>query len=124
MCQEHATHQEESPLGAANQDFMTLLYSAGEARLSRRVYFGIHCYDSAPSRIVATELRRDVSQDLYHLQCWNAIRQRCPGESPTSARDPIRHEWTYSFSPKRPTATRELVDQSLSQNSKSNENWI
>src|SRR6266849_4244602 len=27
-------------------------------------YFGIHCYDSAPSRIVATELRRDVSQDL------------------------------------------------------------
>ncbi|HEV2616700.1 MAG TPA: carbohydrate binding family 9 domain-containing protein, partial [Candidatus Acidoferrales bacterium] len=30
----------------------------------RAVYFGIHCYDSAPSRIVATELRRDVSQDL------------------------------------------------------------
>jgi hypothetical protein len=28
------------------------------------VYFGIHCYDSVPSRIVATELRRDVSQDL------------------------------------------------------------
>src|SRR5258707_3356392 len=28
------------------------------------VYFGIHCYDSSPSRIVATELRRDVSQDL------------------------------------------------------------
>jgi Domain of unknown function (DUF5916)/Carbohydrate family 9 binding domain-like len=28
------------------------------------VYFGIHCYDSEPSRIVATELRRDVSQDL------------------------------------------------------------
>lgn len=28
------------------------------------VYFGIHCYDSAPSRIVASELRRDVSQDL------------------------------------------------------------
>jgi hypothetical protein len=28
------------------------------------VYFGIHCYDSAPSRIVANELRRDVSQDL------------------------------------------------------------
>ena len=28
------------------------------------IYFGIHCYDSAPSRIVATELRRDVSQDL------------------------------------------------------------
>src|SRR5258708_2095310 len=28
------------------------------------VYFGIHCYDSEPSGIVATELRRDVSQDL------------------------------------------------------------
>jgi Domain of unknown function (DUF5916)/Carbohydrate family 9 binding domain-like len=28
------------------------------------VYFGIHCYDSAPFQIVATELRRDVSQDL------------------------------------------------------------
>src|SRR6266571_9117772 len=25
---------------------------------------GIHCYDSVPSRIIATELRRDVSQDL------------------------------------------------------------
>lgn len=29
-----------------------------------RVFFGIHCYDSRPSRIVATELRRDASQDL------------------------------------------------------------
>lgn len=28
------------------------------------VYFGIHCYDSASSGIVARELRRDVSQDL------------------------------------------------------------
>jgi hypothetical protein len=28
------------------------------------VYFGIHCFDSDPSGIVATELRRDVSQDL------------------------------------------------------------
>src|SRR5258707_14313867 len=28
------------------------------------VYFGIYCYDSEPSRIIATELRRDVSQDL------------------------------------------------------------
>jgi len=28
------------------------------------VYFGIHCYDSQPSRIIATELRRDVRQDL------------------------------------------------------------
>lgn len=28
------------------------------------VYFGILCYDSEPSRIIATELRRDVSQDL------------------------------------------------------------
>ncbi len=30
----------------------------------RAVYFGIHCYDSEPAKIVATELRRDVSQDL------------------------------------------------------------
>jgi len=28
------------------------------------VYFGITCFDSAPNRIVATELRRDVSQEL------------------------------------------------------------
>jgi hypothetical protein len=28
------------------------------------VYFGIHCYDAEPSRIVATELRRDARQDL------------------------------------------------------------
>ncbi len=28
------------------------------------VYFGIHCYDSDPSRIIATELRRDANQDL------------------------------------------------------------
>src|SRR5258708_9309992 len=28
------------------------------------VYFGIHCFDSEPSRIIATELRRDVSQTL------------------------------------------------------------
>jgi len=28
------------------------------------VYFGIHCYDSEPHRIIATELRRDVAQEL------------------------------------------------------------
>ncbi|PYT94566.1 MAG: hypothetical protein DMG36_04470 [Acidobacteria bacterium] len=28
------------------------------------VYFGIHCYDSDSGKIVATQLRRDVSQDL------------------------------------------------------------
>ena len=28
------------------------------------VYFGIHCFDSDPSRVIASELRRDVSQDL------------------------------------------------------------
>jgi hypothetical protein len=28
------------------------------------VYFGIRCYDSESARIIATELRRDVSQDL------------------------------------------------------------
>ncbi|HEV2488371.1 MAG TPA: DUF5916 domain-containing protein [Candidatus Acidoferrales bacterium] len=30
----------------------------------KAVFFGIHCYDSQPTRIVATELRRDASQDL------------------------------------------------------------
>lgn len=30
----------------------------------RAVYFGIECFDSEPKKIVATELRRDVSQDL------------------------------------------------------------
>ena len=30
----------------------------------RAVYFGIHCYDSDPGKIVAAQLRRDVSQDL------------------------------------------------------------
>ncbi len=30
----------------------------------RAVYFGIHCFDSNPSRIIASELRRDVIQDL------------------------------------------------------------
>ena len=30
----------------------------------RAVYFGIHCFDSNPSRIIASELRRDASQDL------------------------------------------------------------
>ena len=30
----------------------------------RAVYFGIHCFDSNPSRVIASELRRDVSQDL------------------------------------------------------------
>ena len=31
---------------------------------SRHVYFGIHCYDSSPQAIVATQLRQDLSQDL------------------------------------------------------------
>ncbi len=30
----------------------------------REVYFGIVCYDASPKGIVATELRRDLSQDL------------------------------------------------------------
>ena len=29
-----------------------------------RVFFGVHCFDSNPSSILATELRRDASQDL------------------------------------------------------------
>lgn len=31
---------------------------------SHAVYFGVACFDSQPSRITATELRRDVSQEL------------------------------------------------------------
>src|SRR5262249_34706368 len=31
---------------------------------SRHIYFGIHCYDDEPRRIVATQLRQDLSQDL------------------------------------------------------------
>ncbi len=31
---------------------------------SRHIYFGIHCYDREPRRIVATQLRQDLSQDL------------------------------------------------------------
>ena len=31
---------------------------------THRVYFGIHCYGQAPSEIVATQLRRDLSMDL------------------------------------------------------------
>jgi hypothetical protein len=31
---------------------------------SRHIYFGIQCYDRDPKRIVATQLRQDVSQDL------------------------------------------------------------
>lgn len=28
------------------------------------MFFGIHCFDTDPSRIIASALRRDVSQDL------------------------------------------------------------
>ena len=31
---------------------------------SRHIYFGIYCHDAAPKGIVATQLRRDLSQDL------------------------------------------------------------
>src|SRR5215469_11461129 len=31
---------------------------------SRHIYFGIYCHDDAPKSIVASELRRDLSQDL------------------------------------------------------------
>src|SRR5205823_6316470 len=30
---------------------------------SRHIYFGIHCYDREPTRIISTQLRRDLSQD-------------------------------------------------------------
>src|SRR5437667_5451492 len=31
---------------------------------SRHIYFGVYCHDAAPKEIVATQLRRDLSQDL------------------------------------------------------------
>jgi hypothetical protein len=31
---------------------------------ARHVYFGIHCYDSDPKSIIATQLRQDLSQDF------------------------------------------------------------
>ncbi len=31
---------------------------------ARHVYFGIHCYDTVPPAIVATQLRRDLSMDF------------------------------------------------------------
>jgi hypothetical protein len=31
---------------------------------THHIYFGIHCYDRAPTQIVATQLRRDLSLDL------------------------------------------------------------
>src|SRR6266571_533002 len=31
---------------------------------SRHIYFGIHCHDAAPKEVVATQLRRDLTQDL------------------------------------------------------------
>src|SRR6516165_8223308 len=40
------------------QTEVRILYSRHE------VYFGIRCFDSDPTGIVATELRRDVSQEL------------------------------------------------------------
>jgi hypothetical protein len=48
-------HEGESP---TERTEVRILYTR------HAVYFGIHCYDSDPSRIIATELRRDVSQDL------------------------------------------------------------
>jgi len=44
--------------GATEKTEVRILYTR------TAVYFGIHCYDSEPSRIVATELRRDSNQDL------------------------------------------------------------
>jgi len=48
-------HEGEAP---SEETEVRILYT------QHAVYFGIHCLDSEPSRIIATELRRDVSQDL------------------------------------------------------------
>jgi Domain of unknown function (DUF5916)/Carbohydrate family 9 binding domain-like len=53
-------HQREPHEGepATEKTEVRILYTR------RAVYFGIHCLDSQPSRIISTELRRNVSQDL------------------------------------------------------------
>lgn len=43
---------------ATEKTEVRILYDA------HHVYFGIHCYDQAPSGIVATQLRRDLTMDL------------------------------------------------------------
>jgi len=43
---------------ATEKTEVRILYDA------RHVYFGIHCYDTAPAEIVATQLRRDLSMEL------------------------------------------------------------
>jgi Domain of unknown function (DUF5916) len=45
-------------LPATEKTEVHILYDA------RHVYFGVHCYDSHPEGIIASELRRDLSQDL------------------------------------------------------------
>src|SRR5215469_10634612 len=45
-------------LPATEKTEVYILYDA------RHVYFGVHCYDSHPEGIIASELRRDLSQDL------------------------------------------------------------
>src|SRR5205814_4001518 len=47
---------ETSP--ATEKTEVRILYDA------RHVYFGIHCYDTVPSAVVATQLRRDLSVDF------------------------------------------------------------
>lgn len=53
-------HQQEPYEGraATERTEVRILYTR------HAVYFGIHCFDSEASHIVASELRRDVSQDL------------------------------------------------------------
>src|SRR5258708_2885668 len=48
----------QETLPATERTEVRILYDA------HHVYFGIHCYDRAPSAIVATQLRRDLTMDL------------------------------------------------------------
>jgi hypothetical protein len=43
---------------ATNKTEVHILYD------NRHIYFGIHCYDPEPRKIVATQLRQDLTQDL------------------------------------------------------------
>src|SRR6266516_8042178 len=56
-----ADFRQREPLetqSATEQTEVRILYD------SRHIYFGIYCHDAATKGIVATQLRRDLSQDL------------------------------------------------------------
>ena len=71
------------------------------------VYFGIYCYDSESSRIIATELRRDVSQDLDdHFEILIDSNQ-IAGAHTSSRSIPLERKMTASSSRSKETQMEE-----------------